>query len=132
EADSLSPTLLPTIYAEADSLSPTLLPTIYAEADSLSPTIRPTSLTEEDIGEGNSSSGSLMDSVRDSASSEVQELAPSTTQSPDKDRSGVNLIGSTSTPSSNAMSLNNGESRIRVNFSAYVVVFVTTSTMMFL
>ncbi|EJK47790.1 hypothetical protein THAOC_33472 [Thalassiosira oceanica] len=119
---SLSPTLLPTILAEADSLSPTLLPTILAEADSLSPTLteedslsltlRATSLTEEDIDEGNSSSGSLMDSVRDSASSEVQELAPSTTQSPDKDRSGVKLIGSTSTPSSNAMSLNNGESRI--------------------
>ena len=40
-----------------------------------------------------------------------------------KDRSGVALIENTSTLSSNAMSLNSGESRIRVDFSAYVVVF---------
>ncbi|EJK59934.1 hypothetical protein THAOC_19788 [Thalassiosira oceanica] len=40
-----------------------------------------------------------------------------------KDRSGVALIENTSTLSSNFMSLNSGESRIRVDFSAYVVVF---------
>jgi len=40
-----------------------------------------------------------------------------------KDRSGVALIENTSTLSSNIISLNSGESRIRVDFSAYVVVF---------
>jgi len=40
-----------------------------------------------------------------------------------KDRSGVALIENTSTLSSNVITLNSGESRIRVDFSAYVVVF---------
>jgi len=40
-----------------------------------------------------------------------------------KDRSGVALIENKSTLSSNVISLNGGESRIRVDFLAYVVVF---------
>ena len=40
-----------------------------------------------------------------------------------KGKSGVALIENTSTLSSNKMSLSSGESRIRVDFSAYLVVF---------
>ena len=40
-----------------------------------------------------------------------------------KGKSGVALIENTSTISSNVMSLDSGESRIRVDFMAYVVVF---------
>jgi len=130
------PTELPTILADVNTSSPTLLPTISSEADSLPPSLLPTLLTDadttdDDIVEGDGSSGSRA-AVLESASSEPQEQAPGTPQPADKDRSGAELMTETSTPSTNAMSLNSGESRIRVNFSACVAVFVTTSTMMFL
>merc|ERR1719393_1205829 len=116
------PTELPTILADVNTSSPTLLPTISFEADSLPPSLLPTILTDADttdgdIVEGDGSSGSRA-AVLESASSEPQEQAPGTPQPADKDRSGAELMTETSTPSTNAMSLNSGESRIRVNFSA--------------
>jgi len=91
-----SPTLSP-------SIAPTLLPTFLDESDEGWRTVM-----EEDFRGG-------FGKFRGKGRSKHYLSA--------KGKSGVAMIRKTSTLSSNAMSLDSGESRIRVDFSAYLVVF---------